>query len=148
MHKSFTFLISPKIWVSYVSLFCGIGVREITMNCGENHHTKNYHNIPKFNLSQQKNQRISHCFSTFYQKSFQSCACKNTKYMHTDQWHNCSQSNRTIVFNTEQKSLTTARPFQEPILLHLPRKHMYAATDTVSLIWYLNTKHRRNLFNS
>ena len=30
--------------------------------------------------------------------------------MHTD------QSNGTIVFNTEQKSLATARPFQEPNL--------------------------------
>ena len=36
--------------------------------------------------------------------------------MQTDQWHNYSQSNRTIVFITKQKSLATARPFQEPIL--------------------------------
>ena len=36
--------------------------------------------------------------------------------MHTDQWHNYSQSNGTIVFNTEQKGPATARPFQEPNL--------------------------------
>ena len=37
--------------------------------------------------------------------------------MQTDQWHNYSQSNRTIAFITEQKSLATARPFQELNLL-------------------------------
>ena len=36
--------------------------------------------------------------------------------MQTDQWHNYSQSNRTIAFITEQNSLATARPFQEPNL--------------------------------
>ena len=36
--------------------------------------------------------------------------------MQTDQCYNYSQSNSTIVFNTEQKSLATARPFQTPNL--------------------------------
>ena len=36
--------------------------------------------------------------------------------MQTDNWHEYSQSNRTIAFITEQKSLDTARPFQEPNL--------------------------------
>ena len=36
--------------------------------------------------------------------------------MQTDQWHNYSQTNRTIAFINEQKSLAAARPFQKPNL--------------------------------
>ena len=43
--------------------------------------------------------------------------------MQTDQWHNHSQSNRTIAFITEQKSLATACPFQEPNLNSSGSKH-------------------------
>ena len=41
--------------------------------------------------------------------------------MQIDQWHNCSQSNRTIAFITEQKSLATACPFQESNLKGLDK---------------------------
>ena len=33
--------------------------------------------------------------------------------MQNDQWFNYRQSNRPIAFITEQKTLATARPFQE-----------------------------------
>ena len=52
--SSFQLLKKKKIWVVCASFFCDIGIREITLICGEIHHTKNYQNIPKVNLSQQK----------------------------------------------------------------------------------------------
>ena len=40
------------------------------MNCGENQHTKNYHNIPKVNLSQQKIRGYPIVFLLFTKSSF------------------------------------------------------------------------------
>ena len=121
VHKYFSFWIIAKNGVLCASFFCDIGLRKITMICLENQNTKSNQNIPKVKFITAKNQRTSHCFSSFYQKFFQRCTRKNNNYMQTDQWHNYSQSNRTIAFITEQKSLATPRPFQEPNLKkHLP----------------------------
>ena len=105
-----------KNGVLCASFFCDIGLREITTIFSENHHTKNNQNIPKVKFITAKSQRTSHCFSSFYQNFFQHCTRKHNNYMQTIQWHHYSQSNRTIAFITEQKSLATARPFQEPNL--------------------------------
>ena len=111
MHKSFSvWIISPK-WGLVAFFFCDIGLREITMICNENHHTKNKQNIPKVRFITAKYQRTSHCFSSFYQRFYSTVQEKITI---TCKLTNDSQSNRTIAFITEQKSLATARPFQEP----------------------------------
>ena len=108
---------SPHKGVLCASFFCDIGLREITMICRDNHHTKHNQNIPKVKFITAKNQRISHCFSIFYRKSFKRCTRKNNNYMQTDQLHNYSQSNSAFII--EQKSLGTARLFQEPNLKQL-----------------------------
>ena len=95
-----SFQLFQKIWVLYASFFCDIGLTEIIMICSENRHTKNYQNIPKVNLSQQKIREhpiigllsIKHSFNLVQENTAITCILTND-----------SQSIGNIDFHIEQK---------------------------------------------